>query len=128
MSTCSTLQRHRSLAQVMTWVEYYHKLGSVWFKDGKHRDLSRAVDLPRLNSRSAGIKFGATHAERILVAGLPPQVVVPKVKTIRKATAAAYPDPASVKIFTMIALTIGKGEEDVKRNYDGSSLLCCDQR
>ncbi|KAF1959619.1 DszA family xenobiotic compound monooxygenase [Byssothecium circinans] len=66
---------------------------------------------------AAGIKFGATHAEAIFVAGLSPHVVAPRVKAIREQAAAAGRDPQSVKILAMATPIIGKDEEDAERKH-----------
>lgn len=63
------------------------------------------------------MKFGATHAEAIFVAGLSPHVVAPRVKAIREQAAAAGRDPRSIKIFAMITPIIGKDEEDAEKKH-----------
>lgn len=76
---------------------------------------------------AAGVKFGATHAEAIFVAGLSPHVVAPWVKAIREQAAAAGRDPASIKIFAMITLIIGKDEEDAERKHREALLYASEE-
>ncbi|KAF2644698.1 DszA family xenobiotic compound monooxygenase [Massarina eburnea CBS 473.64] len=94
--------------------------------DGKwHVDAPFIVDpspqrtplLFQAGTSAAGVKFGATHAEAIFVAGLSPHVVAPRVKAIREQAAAAGRDPQSVKIFAMATPIIGKDEEDAERKH-----------
>lgn len=67
---------------------------------------------------SAGIQFGATHAEGIFVSALSPHVLAPRVKAIRETAAAAGRDPASVKVLAMVTPIVGADAEDARRKYE----------
>lgn len=66
---------------------------------------------------SAGIKFAAKHAEAIMVSGLSPHVVAPRIKEIREQAAQHGRDPRIIKVFAVITPIIGKTEEEARAKF-----------
>ena len=72
----------------------------------------------RLTYISAGMAFGATHAEGIFVTGLSPNILAPRVSAIRAKAAEVGRDPQSVKIFATITPIIGRTHEEAESKYE----------
>ncbi|KAL2876603.1 hypothetical protein SGCOL_008181 [Colletotrichum sp. CLE4] len=66
---------------------------------------------------NAGIDFAAKHAEGIMISGLSPHILAPRVAAIRHKAADSGRDPRSVKIFAVITPIIGRADEEAKAKY-----------
>jgi alkanesulfonate monooxygenase SsuD/methylene tetrahydromethanopterin reductase-like flavin-dependent oxidoreductase (luciferase family) len=66
---------------------------------------------------SAGITFAATHAEAVLVSGLTPQVLAPRVAKLREAASALGRDPQSIKVLAVVTPIIGRTDEEAQDKY-----------
>ncbi|KAI8296968.1 Dimethyl-sulfide monooxygenase [Colletotrichum sp. SAR11_240] len=67
---------------------------------------------------NAGIAFAAKHAEAIMVSGLSPHILAPRVAAIRKKAAEFGRDPRSVKIFAVVTPIIGRTDEEATAKYE----------
>ncbi|KAH8647917.1 putative dibenzothiophene desulfurization enzyme A [Xylariales sp. PMI_506] len=77
----------------------------------------RTPFLFQAGTSSAGIEFGATHAEGIFVVGMSPHMIAPRVKAIRDKVAEVGRDPRSVKVFASITPILGKTREEAEAKY-----------
>ncbi|KAL4962064.1 luciferase-like domain-containing protein [Aspergillus stella-maris] len=68
-------------------------------------------------SSSAGLQFGATHAEGIFVVGLTPETIAPRVKRIRDKVAELGRDPQSVKVFASMTPILGRTKEEAQAKH-----------
>jgi alkanesulfonate monooxygenase SsuD/methylene tetrahydromethanopterin reductase-like flavin-dependent oxidoreductase (luciferase family) len=66
----------------------------------------------------AGISFAATHAEGILVSGLSPHILAPRIKALRTTAAEQGRDPQSIKVFAVLTPVVGTTDEDAQAKYD----------
>ncbi|KAI8282849.1 hypothetical protein K4K60_003198 [Colletotrichum sp. SAR11_57] len=67
---------------------------------------------------SAGIAFAAKHAEAIMVSGLSPHILAPRVAAIREKAAEFGRDPRSVRIFAVVTPIIGRTDEEATAKYE----------
>ncbi|KAK1522574.1 DszA family Xenobiotic compound monooxygenase [Colletotrichum costaricense] len=83
----------------------------------EHDDRYAAADEYLELLYNAGIAFAAKHAEGIMISGLSPHILAPRVAAIRQQAAEAGRDPGSVKIFAVITPVIARTDEEATAKY-----------
>lgn len=97
-----------------------HHHGEHFNVDGPHildPSPQRTPFLFQAGTSTAGVAFGATHAEAIFVSAPSPQILAARVQKIREAAGKAGRDPRSIKVFATLTPIIGHTEQEAKEKY-----------
>ncbi|KAF5502362.1 Dimethyl-sulfide monooxygenase [Colletotrichum aenigma] len=100
------------------WVKHHTSRFNVDAPHILHPSPQRTPFLLQAGTSSAGIAFAAKHAEAIMVSGLSPHILAPRVAAIREKAAEFGRDPRSVKIFAVVTPIIGRTNEEATAKYE----------
>ncbi|KAK1659079.1 putative dibenzothiophene desulfurization enzyme A [Colletotrichum godetiae] len=99
------------------WIKHHTARFNVDAPHILHPSPQRTPFLLQAGTSPAGIDFAAKHAEGIMISGLSPHILAPRVAAIRHKAAESGRDPRSVKIFAVITPIIGRADEEAKAKY-----------
>ncbi|CAH0046180.1 unnamed protein product [Clonostachys solani] len=81
--------------------------------------LLQAGTSPFVNPRSAaGIAFAAKHAEGVMLSGLSPHILAPRVAALRSKAAEFGRNPRNIKVFAIVTPVLGETEKEAKDKYE----------
>ncbi|KAF5483806.1 Dimethyl-sulfide monooxygenase [Colletotrichum fructicola] len=100
------------------WVKHHTSRFNVDAPHILHPSPQRTPFLLQAGTSSAGIAFAAKHAEAIMVSGLSPHILAPRVAAIREKAAEFGRDPRSVRIFAVVTPIIGRTDEEATAKYE----------
>ncbi|KAJ5317033.1 hypothetical protein N7508_001541 [Penicillium antarcticum] len=101
-------------------INYIHHHSEHFKFDGPHilaPPPQRTPFLFQAGTSSAGVAFGAKHAEGIFVSAPLPHILASRIKAIFNEAARVGRDPRSVKIFAIFTPIVGRTDEEAREKY-----------